>query len=229
MGTDHIAGLPYYLSQRYFQGMKPGTVLIPVNWKPPSMQCSNAGGNRTSKHALHARAHGGGPDSRNPPRFWHPAYATHHGGVRASDMASSASAKSSSRNTIGKPTRTAQMRKEGVEIQYRLECPRRFLGDTTAGDSFRPTRCAKRRNPRHRMPTLDPPTRKGQSRKHLHIEAFIDLLPKLKNKWIISSHVSRRTGVRRAKRMLTKRTGLGAHEEYPLPRWISKGQRTRRH
>src|SRR5687767_3868627 len=26
---DHIAGLPYYLSQRYFQGMKPGTILLP--------------------------------------------------------------------------------------------------------------------------------------------------------------------------------------------------------
>ena len=26
---DHIAGLPYYLSQRSFQGMKPGTILLP--------------------------------------------------------------------------------------------------------------------------------------------------------------------------------------------------------
>src|SRR3954462_12966637 len=26
---DHIAGLPYYLSQRYFQGMKPGVVIVP--------------------------------------------------------------------------------------------------------------------------------------------------------------------------------------------------------
>src|SRR5450755_1642874 len=26
---DHLAGLPYYLSQRNFQGMKPGTVLVP--------------------------------------------------------------------------------------------------------------------------------------------------------------------------------------------------------
>src|ERR1700722_9722074 len=26
---DHIAGLPYYLSQRFFQGMKPGTILLP--------------------------------------------------------------------------------------------------------------------------------------------------------------------------------------------------------
>ena len=26
---DHLAGLGYYLSQRYFQGMQPGTVLVP--------------------------------------------------------------------------------------------------------------------------------------------------------------------------------------------------------
>src|SRR5580700_10465050 len=32
---DHIAGLPYYLSQRYFQGMKPGTVLLPAELEGP--------------------------------------------------------------------------------------------------------------------------------------------------------------------------------------------------
>src|SRR3954470_6658194 len=32
---DHIAGLPYYLSQRYFQGMKPGTVLLPRDLERP--------------------------------------------------------------------------------------------------------------------------------------------------------------------------------------------------
>src|SRR5258706_7347791 len=32
---DHIAGLPYYLSQRYFQGMKPGTILLPRELERP--------------------------------------------------------------------------------------------------------------------------------------------------------------------------------------------------
>ncbi|MGH9353992.1 MAG: hypothetical protein ACRD2G_17830, partial [Terriglobia bacterium] len=32
---DHLAGLPYYLSQRYFQGMKPGTVLLPAELEKP--------------------------------------------------------------------------------------------------------------------------------------------------------------------------------------------------
>src|SRR5437764_11299626 len=32
---DHLAGLPYYLSQRYFQGMKPGTVLLPAELERP--------------------------------------------------------------------------------------------------------------------------------------------------------------------------------------------------
>src|SRR5215213_1238902 len=27
---DHLAGLAYYLSQRHFQGMKPGTILLPA-------------------------------------------------------------------------------------------------------------------------------------------------------------------------------------------------------
>src|SRR5687767_14159606 len=31
---DHLAGLPYYLSQRHFQGMKAGTVLVPRDLAP---------------------------------------------------------------------------------------------------------------------------------------------------------------------------------------------------
>src|SRR4030081_1656173 len=32
---DHWAGLPYYLSQRYFQGMKPATVFLPEPLEQP--------------------------------------------------------------------------------------------------------------------------------------------------------------------------------------------------
>jgi len=32
---DHVAGLPYYLSQRSFQGMKPGTILLPWELEQP--------------------------------------------------------------------------------------------------------------------------------------------------------------------------------------------------
>ena len=39
----------------------------------------------------------------------------------------------------------------------------------------------------------------------LHVDAFLELLPRLKNKWIVLGHVSRRTGVRRAKRILQKK------------------------
>src|SRR3954464_12422851 len=31
---DHIAGVPYYLSQRYFQGMRAGTILLPAELAP---------------------------------------------------------------------------------------------------------------------------------------------------------------------------------------------------
>src|SRR5437868_7666634 len=33
---DHIAGLAYYLSQRHFQGMKPGTILLPRELASPA-------------------------------------------------------------------------------------------------------------------------------------------------------------------------------------------------
>ena len=32
---DHIAGVAYYLSQRFFQGMKPGTIILPAELHRP--------------------------------------------------------------------------------------------------------------------------------------------------------------------------------------------------
>ena len=46
---DHLAGLPYYLSQRYFQGMKAGTILLPRELEAPSTACSAAGGTSSGR------------------------------------------------------------------------------------------------------------------------------------------------------------------------------------
>ena len=83
-----------------------------------------------------------------------------------------------------------------------------FLGDTTAGPVFDHPDVQNAEILITECTFFDATHKqKAKAGKHLHLDGFIDLLPKLKNKWIILGHVSRRTGVRRAKRMLTKRVG----------------------
>ena len=96
-----------------------------------------------------------------------------------------------------------------MEIQYRLEVPLvAFLGDTTAGPVFDHPDVQNAEILVTECTFFDTAHRsKAKAGKHLHVDALVDLLPKLKNKWIIINHVSRRTGVRRAKHILAKKIG----------------------
>ncbi len=207
---DHIAGLPYYLSQRYFQGMKPGTILLPTELEAPveaMIRCWRGVERQNTPYTLVPMQAGELHAVRKD--FGIRAFATHHGGVSLGYSLVSIREKLKTEYIGRTGPELAQMRKEGVEIQYRLEVPLvAFLGDTTAGAVFdHPdvqnaeiliTEC-----------TFFDATHKSKAKagKHLHVDAFVDLLGKLKNKWIILSHVSRRTGVYRAKRILAKKIG----------------------
>ena len=48
---------------------------------------------------------------------------------------------------------------------------------------------------------------KAKAGKHLHLEHFAQIVPKLKNKHIVVSHVSRRIGIRKAKALMRKKLG----------------------
>ncbi|MDB5288830.1 MAG: ribonuclease [Phycisphaerales bacterium] len=207
---DHIAGLPYYLSQRYFQGMKPGTVLLPRELEAPvdAMIKSWRGIERqTTPYTLVPMSAGQMYEVRKD--FAIRAFATHHGGVSLGYSLISVREKLK-QEFIGKTgPELVALRKEGVQIQYRLEVPLvAFLGDTTAGAVFDHPDVQNAEILITETTFFDPTHKqKAKAGKHLHVDALVELLPKLKNKWIILSHVSRRTGVQRAKRVLTKKIG----------------------
>ncbi|HZL36489.1 MAG TPA: MBL fold metallo-hydrolase [Tepidisphaeraceae bacterium] len=207
---DHIAGLPYYLSQRHFQGMKPGTVLLPRELEGPvdnMLRCWRQIERQATPYTLVPMEPGQLREVRRD--FGIRAFATHHGGTSLGYALISIREKLLP-ELIGKTgPELVQLRRQGVEIQYRLEVPLvAFLGDTTAGPVFdQPdvqnaqiliTECTF-------YETLH--KQKAKAGKHLHLDGLVELLPKLKNETIIIGHVSRRTGVRRAKRMLAKRVG----------------------
>jgi ribonuclease Z len=137
------------------------------------------------------------------------AVATHHGGTSLGYCLINVREKLKPEYLPLTGPEIAALRKQGVEIQYRLEVPLvAFLGDTTAGQVFdHPdvrtaqiliTEC-----------TFFDAEHKGKAKagRHMHLDHFVELLDKLQNQHIVLTHVSRRIGIRKARAMLRRRIG----------------------
>ncbi len=102
-----------------------------------------------------------------------------------------------------------KMRNSGVEIQYRVEVPLvAFLGDTTFGNVFDQPDVQNAQVLITETTFFDADHKsKAKAGRHLHLDHLVEILPKLKNEYIVIGHVSRRTGIRRARHLLRKRIG----------------------
>jgi ribonuclease Z len=217
---DHLAGLGYYLSQRHFQGMKPGTVLLPREIERPVdnlLRCWRDVERQGTPYTLVPME----PNILHEVRrdFGIRAVQTHHGGPSLGYVVISIREKLKP-ELMGTPgPQLAEMRRNGVEIQYRVEIPQiAFLGDTTAGPPANGSRGSKSvfdhpdvQNAQiliTEVTFFDPEHRsKAKAGRHLHLEHFAEIVPKLKNEFIVVSHVTRRSGIRRAKHLMRKRVG----------------------
>ena len=101
------------------------------------------------------------------------------------------------------------MRKNGVEIQYRVEVPLvAFTGDTTFGDVFSNPDVVDAQALITEITFFEAEHKtKAKAGKHLHLDSFVDAVAGLKNEHIVITHVTRRTGIRKARSMLRKRLG----------------------
>lgn len=207
---DHLAGLPYYLSQRYFQGMKPATVLVPRELERPVdnlLRCWREVERQGTPYTLVPMTPGQMHEVRRD--FGIRAFATHHGGSSLGYALISVREKLKV-EYLGRPgPELAALRKAGVEIQYRVEVPLvAFLGDTSVGPVFDNPDVVNAEILITECTFFDPDHRtKAKHGKHLHVEAFAQILPNLKNQHIVVGHVTRRTGIRRARHLLRKLVG----------------------
>src|SRR5687767_13728865 len=181
---DHLAGLAYYLSQRYFQGMKAGTILLPRQLVDPvdqMLRCWRGIERQNTPYTLVPMTPGQVHEVRKD--FVIRAVETHHGGTSLAYVLVSVREKLK-QEYLGRPgPELAAMRKSGVEIQYRLEVPLvAFLGDTAYGPVFD--------NPDVQNAEIlltectffekDHKSRAKHGR-HLHVDQFVEqVLPKLR-------------------------------------------------
>ncbi len=207
---DHLAGLPYYLSQRYFQDMKPGTILVPRDLERPIdglLRCWRDVERQGTPYKLVGMTPGAVHEVRRD--FIIRAFATHHGGGSLGYALVSVREKLK-QEYIGTPGQElAEMRKRGVEIQYRVEVPLvAYLGDTSIGDVFQHPDVINAEVLVTECTFFDTADKvRAKAGKHLHVDAFAEILPTLKNQHIVLNHVSRRTSIRKARAILKKRVG----------------------
>src|SRR5450432_2002918 len=207
---DHLAGLGYYLSQRAFQGMKPGTVLVPREIEQPIdrlLKCWRDVERQGTPFTLVPMQSGQLLELRRD--FGIRAYATHHGGASLGYGLISLRDKLKPEYFGKSGPELAKLRENGVAIQYRVEVPLvAYLGDTTLGVVFEEPDVRNAQILITELTFFDSSHKlKAKAGKHLHLEHFVSILPELKNEHIILTHVSRRTSIRRAKSMLRKRVG----------------------
>jgi ribonuclease Z len=207
---DHIAGLAYYLSQRNFQGMKPGTVLLPRELERATdamLRCWRDVERQGTPYKLVPMVPGEAYQVRKD--FQIRGLETHHGGTSIGYALISIREKLKP-EYIGTPgPELAAMRKRGVVIQYRIEVPLvAYLGDTTAGAVFDNPDVQNAEILLTECTFFDSSHRqRAKVGKHLHVEQFVEVLPKLKNQHIVLMHISRRTSLKRARNILRKRAG----------------------
>ena len=207
---DHLAGVAYYLSQRYFQGMKPGTVLLPAELERPVdelLRCWQRIERQDTPYTLVPMRPGDMHLVRKD--FGIRALKTHHGGPSIGFACVSIREKLKPEYHDRTGEELKNMKRAGVAIQYTLEVPLvTYLGDTGPGPVFADRDVVEAQILITECTFFEPEHRtKSKDGRHLHAQQLAEILPTLRNEHVVLLHVSRRTGLSRAKKLLRKIIG----------------------
>lgn len=206
---DHSAGIPYYLSQRFFQGMAPGTILCPAKIAQPLSDIIHSWAGlegKVTEHRVVPMKVGDEFELRKG--LIVRAFATRHTvpsiGFAVIDRREKLKPELLAQNLPGHILR--QMKERGERITYTLDVPLvAYTGDTSMGETLLQqgvfdakvliTECTFFEGDHKRR------ARQGQ---HMHVMELMEVLPQLKNELILLSHVSRRTHLKAAKRIFAE-------------------------
>ena len=202
---DHSAGLAYYFSQRHFQGIGTGTVVCHPKLEAPIKGVMNAWIDLEAQRTPH-KIVPLEPDQEHEIKnnIVLRAFATRHT-VPSLGYVTVEKRSKLREEFVGLPQpKLVELKQQGVEITQINDIPLVcFTGDTMWGDHFdRPdvlnakvliTEC-----------TFMEPEHRGRADvgKHLHLEHIAQLMEKSNAEAVILTHLSRRTHISEAKRMI---------------------------
>ncbi|MEM7807404.1 MAG: MBL fold metallo-hydrolase [Planctomycetota bacterium] len=202
---DHLAGLAYFISQRYFQGLKPPTILVPAEIADPVddmlLAWRRIERQQTPYDLVEMRP---GQMYRVRNDFGIRCHRTHHGGPSLGYSAISIRHKLKDEYHDRTSDQIRQLKEDGVEIQYVKEVPLvTYLGDTGAGPVWKEPDIVEAQILLTECTFFEPDhKRTAKAGRHLHAMELANYLPRLNNEHVVLLHLSRRTGLGRAKRLL---------------------------
>jgi ribonuclease Z len=204
---DHVAGLPYYFAQRDFQGIADGVAVVPAGLVGP-IEVLMAAWGRVEGHVPPYKLVGVSDRDDYEVRrgLIVRAFATRHiaGSLGYSIIDVRAKLKSEYLNLSG--PQIVQLKKSGVEITNRIEVPLvAYLGDTGKANYSHLPHVADAAALLIECTFFDEEhLHRARVGKHVHASDLPEMLEGMNNPKIILVHLTRRTNMAAARRILRK-------------------------
>jgi ribonuclease Z len=204
--ADHVAGLPYYFAQRDFQGIEGGTALVPANLADPLAELMSAWG-RVEGHVPPYRfvPMSDGDEFEIRRGLVARAFATRHvrGSVGYSVIDVRRKLKSEYIGLDG--PQLVELKKQGIEIAQQIEFPLvAYLGDTGPENYSHLPHVANAKALLLECTFFDVEhSSRAKAGRHVHVQDLPAVLEGMNNERIIIIHVTRRTNMAAARRMLS--------------------------
>jgi ribonuclease Z len=216
---DHAAGIAYYLSQRNFCGMSPGTILAPHNLLRPIRDIINAwsrlDGNPIPTNLVGVKP---GDEVRIKPNLYAKVFPTKHsrGSVGFCIIERRKKLKAEYLGLTG--PQIVELKKKGVVIDNPLEIPIvTYLGDTQYVDFSQLQYITESKILIAECTFYEGDhTERAEVGKHMHIDEFVTLLKKLKNRHILITHTTQRTPMREIRKILRKALPVEKYDKVVL-------------
>ncbi|MHC5136387.1 MAG: MBL fold metallo-hydrolase [Planctomycetota bacterium] len=204
---DHAAGIAYYLSHRKFNGMSAGTVLTPPNTVKPIQQILDAwghlDGNQIPVNLVPVKP---GAEYQIKPNQIVRVFATKHSyqSVGFTVIETRKKLKSEYQGLSG--PQIVELKKQGVTIENPIEIPMvSYLGDTSYVDFSQLETVSKSKILIAECTFFeDEHIERAEAGKHMHIDEFGPLMERMENETIVITHLTHRTNVLEARKMLQK-------------------------
>jgi ribonuclease Z len=202
---DHAAGIAYYLSQRNFCGISPGTILAPQNLLKPIREIIDAwsrlDGNEIPANLVGVKP---GDEYQIKPNLFARVFPTKHseGSVGFSVIEKRKKLKAEHAGLAG--PQIVQLKKQGIEIDYPVEIPIvTYLGDTQYVDFSQLQYIVESKILIAECTFYEGDhTGRAEAGKHMHVDELATLLGNLKNDHIVITHTTQRTAMREIRQIL---------------------------
>ncbi len=204
---DHIAGLPYYFAQRHFQGIENGKALVPANLVEPIKKLMIAWGDVEGQiHPHQVIGMTDGDDYEIHRGLVVRAFATRHipGSLGFSVIDVRHKLKE---EFVGKEgPELVALKEKGIEITNRIEVPlAAYLGDTAKSNYSALPHVANAKALLIECTFFDDDhVSRARAGKHLHVSDLPEVLEGMQNEHIILMHLTRRTNMDMARKILKK-------------------------